>query len=216
MSIRHAILGLLAEQPMHGYRLKMAFDARLSGLWGLTTGQIYQCLAGLETAGLLKSRGERSGRRPARRVYELTEAGRQELSRWLGDVRCGAMPPFRDETLIRLMFLREGEAPALWASLVHRERQATRLLARVAETRAQRRPDPADLDLPGLFLDGLSDRLRADVETLRRCRAEVERWARRRGVSLDAPNPSSTTNAPLAPGRSRLGLARRGPRRGVA
>ena len=85
MSIKHAVLGLLSEQPMHGYRLKEAFDERVGGLWGLTTGQIYQTLKALERAALLEGRGERVGARPARRIYSLTPQGTRALNAWLDE-----------------------------------------------------------------------------------------------------------------------------------
>ena len=85
MSIKHAMLGLLSEQPMHGYRLKEAFDERVGGLWGLTTGQIYQTLKALERAALLEGRGERVGARPARRIYSLTPQGTRALNAWLDE-----------------------------------------------------------------------------------------------------------------------------------
>ena len=61
MSIKYALLGLVGEEPMHGYRLKATFDRRVGGLWKLTTAQIYQTLNALERAGLV-GESRRAGR----------------------------------------------------------------------------------------------------------------------------------------------------------
>lgn len=184
MSIRHAILGLLAEQPMHGYRIKEAFDGRVSPLWGLTTGQIYQSLAALERSVLVESRQERKGRRPARRVYSVTEAGRRELAGWLRRKPALKTRPYREELLIRLMMLREEEAPALWQSLRRQESEAATELLRIARLRNDPREKAGALDLAGLFLDGMTYHLEADIKNLRRFLGEIEEWARQRGSQV--------------------------------
>ena len=40
--LRHALLGLLAQEPRHGYDLKNAFEALLGGTWPLNIGQVYK------------------------------------------------------------------------------------------------------------------------------------------------------------------------------
>lgn len=178
MSIRHAILGLLAEQPMHGYRLKAVFAERMSPLWGLSTGQIYQCLGALEHAGFVESRGERVGNRPARRVYSVTERGRRELSGWLQDGCSVWVRPFREDLLIRLMLLREHEAETLLASLARQEHEIAVLLARVVHAKAARPRRGPTVDVRTAFLEGMTHHLEADLKLLRSCREETVRWAR--------------------------------------
>ena len=51
MSIKHAVLGLLAETPRHGYAVRTAFEECLGDFWELNYGQIYQVLAALEAGG---------------------------------------------------------------------------------------------------------------------------------------------------------------------
>jgi len=184
MSIRHAILGLLSEQPMHGYRLREAFAERVSPLWGLTTGQIYQSLATLERAGFLQSRGERAGRRPARRIHSVTESGRCELSAWLGGAPSTWTRPFREDLLIRLMLLRDCDVGPLWQSLARQEHEAMLHLARVVHLRASGPSRGTTLDVRSTFLDGMAHHLEADVKLLQHCREELEKWARARKLDL--------------------------------
>lgn len=174
MSIRYAILGLLAEQPMHGYRLKEVFDRRVSPLWGLTTGQIYQSLAVLERAALVESRGERKGRRPTRRVYSVTEAGKRDLSQWLQSPTTFARP-FREEIVIRLMMLGGMQAGGLMQMLERQTDEAKELLAHVMRMRTQRQTDERGLDLPGVFLEGMTHHLEADIKNLELFRGEIAR-----------------------------------------
>lgn len=195
MSIRHAILGLLAEQPMHGYRIKEAFDGRVSPLWGLTTGQIYQSLAALERSALVESRNERKGRRPARRVYSVTESGKRELTAWLRESPAAWVRPFREEILIRLMMLQADQAPELWRTLGHQELEAMALLMRVTRMCDEQPRTEAGINLTRVFLDGMAQHLEADIRNLQRFRCEIERWGREKGVDVDGTHTSSITYA---------------------
>ncbi len=188
MSIKHAILGLIAEEPMHGYRLKETFDRRISALWGLTTAQIYQTLRVLERAGLLTSRGERVGNRPARRIYSLTDAGKRALNKWLGAALSPWIRPVRADVLVRLMFMREPDIATLWGALDRQEQEVLHLRDRVAS--APRRPRrEAAIDLTALFLDGMAHHIDADLALLRRCREELAKWSRAR--KLEVPTRAS-------------------------
>lgn len=104
MSVRHAILGLLAQKPRHGYELRAAFEAVIGGegTWEVKPAQIYTTLERLEQAGLvtcISDLGE--GEEPARRIYALAEAGRQVLSEWLSE---SVEPEHqRDEFFVKLI-----------------------------------------------------------------------------------------------------------------
>ena len=55
MSVRNAILGLLADHPRHGYELRAAFEALAGGeaLWSVKPAQVYTTLARLEELSLI-------------------------------------------------------------------------------------------------------------------------------------------------------------------
>ncbi len=44
MSLRHAILGVLEFQPLHGYALKCVLNQGISNLWPVNLAAIYPCL----------------------------------------------------------------------------------------------------------------------------------------------------------------------------
>ena len=49
-----AILGLLKEQPLHGYELKKRLCETLGFLWGVSYGSLYPALRRLERAGAIE------------------------------------------------------------------------------------------------------------------------------------------------------------------
>lgn len=83
MSLRHAILGIVDFQPLHGYEIKRVLEEGISTFWPVNLAAIYPSLRRLEAEGLVAHRTEKSVEgRPDRKVYEITEAGREELARW--------------------------------------------------------------------------------------------------------------------------------------
>lgn len=84
MSLRHVLLGLL-QKPRSGYDVKKQFDTSLRNFWKAELSQIYPALQKLEKDGLLSSEKLDSERGPQRVVYARTDAGRDELIRWLED-----------------------------------------------------------------------------------------------------------------------------------
>jgi PadR family transcriptional regulator AphA len=102
MSLRHALLGILSYQPMTGYEVKQFFDASVQHFWNAELSQIYPTLKQLEEAGYVDKHIEVQESRPNRKIYEITEAGREEFARW---VREPATPAhLRDPFLIKIFF----------------------------------------------------------------------------------------------------------------
>jgi DNA-binding PadR family transcriptional regulator len=96
--VAHLLL-LLAEQPRHGYEL--AESLRVSEYEGITTSTVYRELAKLEEDGLVRSFWQSSQvRGPARHMYELTDAGRDDLTGCADDVR--RLRTHLDEFLLRV------------------------------------------------------------------------------------------------------------------
>src|SRR3974390_3233662 len=106
-----AILGLLSEQPRHGYELKKRLSETLGPLWGISFGSLYPALRRLERAGAIEEvdgevaapraiiatgslKGDLASARPPRRAlpsrrtrkaYRITERGRQHFAELLTD-----------------------------------------------------------------------------------------------------------------------------------
>src|SRR6266536_665067 len=79
--LRLYLLKLLAEGPKHGYELIRLLENRFLGLYTPSAGTIYPRLQRLEAEGLV-SHAAAGGRK----VYQITEAGRAELSHRAGEL----------------------------------------------------------------------------------------------------------------------------------
>ncbi|MEW6288391.1 MAG: PadR family transcriptional regulator [Thermodesulfobacteriota bacterium] len=113
MSIKYAILGILAEGNLHGYDLKSSFDEKVGEFWSLNYGQIYSTLDRLEKDGFVTHDREAQEKRPDRKIFRITPEGRQELTQWLATpvTRIRAL---RDEFFIKLVFMVKSDpAPVL-------------------------------------------------------------------------------------------------------
>jgi DNA-binding PadR family transcriptional regulator len=70
-----AILGLLKEQPMHGYQLSRELTESLGGFWRVSYGSLYPTLRRLEKDGSVQSVVDAEGRGRRKTTYEITEQG---------------------------------------------------------------------------------------------------------------------------------------------
>jgi DNA-binding PadR family transcriptional regulator len=100
MSLRHALLGLLADRTASGYDLLKLFDTSLANVWPATQSQIYAELNKLADAGLITVAAE--GPR-GRKQYAITDEGLAELRRWLTETE--PQRNARSEVLLRVFFL---------------------------------------------------------------------------------------------------------------
>ena len=83
MSLDHVILGLLRDGPSSGYDLRRDFETGARLFWYAELSQIYPTLKRLERRQLVTSAEADSARGPRRRVYRVTNAGLEELKRWV-------------------------------------------------------------------------------------------------------------------------------------
>ncbi|MBC6466579.1 PadR family transcriptional regulator [Actinomadura alba] len=99
MSLRHGLLGLLAEGPASGYDLTRRFQETLGPVWPAQHPKIYAELARLTDAGLIEvdSHGPRG-----RKAYRITDAGTAEVRRWLAEEPVDHT--LRIESLLRSVF----------------------------------------------------------------------------------------------------------------
>jgi DNA-binding PadR family transcriptional regulator len=100
LSLKYGVMGLLAEEPLHGYEVKNRFEAMLGGTWEVNIGQVYTTLQRLERDGLVRPVGERGDR--GKLVYELSDRGREALDGWLGQPESGPQE-LREEIYVKLL-----------------------------------------------------------------------------------------------------------------
>jgi DNA-binding PadR family transcriptional regulator len=99
MSLPHALLTALMEQPSSGSDLAGRFDRSIGYFWQATHQQIYRELGRLKVAGWVESLAPEAGR-GRKKVYQVLPAGRAELERWVAEDQ--APKPLRDEFMVRL------------------------------------------------------------------------------------------------------------------
>ncbi|MBD2242469.1 PadR family transcriptional regulator [Nostoc sp. FACHB-888] len=103
MSLAYVILGLLQQQEMTGYDLKIScFDQCIAYLWPADQAQIYRTLDKLVEQGWITCTVEIQHDRPNRKVYSVTEPGKAEFTRWLGIHQ--PLPTVREPMLVQLHF----------------------------------------------------------------------------------------------------------------
>jgi DNA-binding PadR family transcriptional regulator len=94
-----AVLGLLAERPMHPYEMyQLLLARREQRLVKVRPGSLYHTVDRLVEHGLARAAGtDREGNRPERTVYRLTESGSRMLTERIADLLrepCEEYPAF--------------------------------------------------------------------------------------------------------------------------
>lgn len=102
MSLEYAILGFLNYKPLSGYDLKKIFDTSVQHFWSADQSQIYRTLARLTEEDWARVEVVPQDDRPDRKVYHITQAGREALLAWLrGPLAIG---PMRNTPLVQVFF----------------------------------------------------------------------------------------------------------------
>jgi len=104
MSLQYAILGLLGYRQMTGYDLKKMFDESINNFWAASLSQIYRELGTLENKGYLTSAIEKQSEKPDKRIYSITEVGRDAFREWIRNFPEKLSKEKRDEFTLRIFF----------------------------------------------------------------------------------------------------------------
>lgn len=199
MSLRHALLAILAVEPMTGYDLTKYFERSAAYVWHAPHSQIYPELRKLEEAGLITAESVTRGDRGIKRTYSITEAGLGLLVEWVEEPTTPV--PERDAFLLKATYLEYGSFAnarrQFEAHLEYHEAQRRRWdsHAQSLEERAtalmQRRLGVTPPELHEALVAykvhvyrGLADRARHEV-----------RWARRGIALVDALEATSQATA---------------------
>jgi DNA-binding PadR family transcriptional regulator len=174
MPLHHAVLALLGDGPNYGYVLKGAFERSVGPQWGaLNIGHLYQVLDRLERDGLVIATKVAGEAKPDRVMYEMTDAGWEELADWLNSPSARTSG-HRDDFFLKLMAAVHSRDTATVRTVIanqraqllrelrnlgqlrrdHEEDLVVRLLLRAAE-----RHVTADL----AFLDDAEENMRTDT-----------------------------------------------------
>lgn len=116
----HLVLGLLGVRPMHGYEMaRLLAEEELVTVCPVEQSLLYAYLRNLEDRGLVRWDERRVGKRPPRKLYELTASGHNALRAWLAEP-VDRIREIRLEFLLKLYFLHHAD-PAAERTLVARQ-----------------------------------------------------------------------------------------------
>ncbi|MBB5872278.1 DNA-binding PadR family transcriptional regulator [Allocatelliglobosispora scoriae] len=177
MSIRHGLLALLERGHMYGYQLRASFEAETGATWPLNIGQVYTTLNRLERDGLVRPLPDSNG---GQRPYEITDAGRAELTMWFATPIAHSDRP-RDELAIKLALAITTPGVDV-RSVVQTQRVAT---MRTLQELTRLKRNDGELSWR-LVLDSLIFQAEAELRWLDHCESALVRWR---------PTPATTTGA---------------------
>lgn len=100
MALAQAILAFLIEKPYSGYDLAKQFNNSVGFFWKASQQQIYRELSKLEAQGWITPEVIAQEGRPDKRLYSITELGKQQLIEWLAQP--SDMSPTREELLVKV------------------------------------------------------------------------------------------------------------------
>ncbi len=162
-SLQMPLLGFLMAGPKHGYELYQEFGRELGRAWHIGLSQLYAHLKQLEEAGLVEAVIAPQANRPARKVYSITEAGREVFLEWVHQPT-PYLNHIRLEFLAHLYFFRRLGLPGL-EGLVAEQKELCRARA---ETLAHAAAETED-DFWRLVLEFRHGQLEAAIRWLDRC-----------------------------------------------
>jgi DNA-binding PadR family transcriptional regulator len=134
MVIEIFVLSILRSGPVHGYELKRRVQR--PSLTPLSNNSLYPMLRRFEVDGLVTKTIEQQDGTPARKVYAITDAGRDRLRTLL----CSLPPELAtsdEEFLVRMSFFHEIPIPARRAILAARAAVLDGASAQVGELLAE-------------------------------------------------------------------------------
>lgn len=195
MSVKYAVLGLLAQRRGYGYDLVQRFEEQVGPAWQLNAGAIYVALDKLEQEGLVRpvttGDGEapvvrrRTARGAPRVIYEATTQGLERFEDWMATG--SSMAPLREEMHLKLA-LSQPRNLARLIELTYEQESACleRLEQHLGGTSFDdllASPQPWSAVASVMVRDAEVAHLQATVAWLRRIR-EAMRWLQERPEAL--------------------------------
>jgi len=131
----YAVLGLLTFGPMSGYDVLKLAEQSIAHFWSPAKSHVYTELRRLARLGLATEERVQQESRPNKRVYAITDEGREVLELWLTE---GPSEPdhVRSAFTVRMFFGNLASRSSIIARVEEQRRNAERTLAelRAAET----------------------------------------------------------------------------------
>jgi len=174
MSLKYALLGLLAERPKYGYEIKREFEGALGNVWSVSYGQLYPTLRRLSEAGWLTKKTEPGKKAAEKNIYSITERGHRKLDEWLlKPVRSAYR--IKDEFTLRFLFFNK-LSPARVLDYLGQQRATTQLQRETFQATLRSLQGGMDFFLQGIMRKGIVH-LEAESRWLEEMMEEIRRKA---------------------------------------
>lgn len=167
MDVKTLCLGVLTLRDMTGYEIKKHFEESFAHFFVAGYGSIYPALGDLTREGLVSCRDVAQAKRPDKKVYSLTEAGREALLAAL--LATTPRHKVRSEFLVLLYFAHLLPPARLAEVLEQRLEEIDRNLECIRAFEEQNHPSPSREMVAGIG--------RSALEAQRDCiKAHLDEW----------------------------------------
>ena len=119
MALTHTILALLAKHPGSGYDITKHFEEGMSCYWKATQQQVYRELGKLSDKGYVSFETLPQDGKPNKKLYRITDAGWQELSRWY--IEPTEPTAIREDLLVKVLIGHKMPREHLLQEIQHRK-----------------------------------------------------------------------------------------------
>ncbi|MBD0023532.1 PadR family transcriptional regulator [Gordonia pseudamarae] len=143
MALEHAIMVSLAERPGTGYEIGRQFDRSIGHFWSATHQQIYRTLKKLHADGLVAFEAIAQDGRPDKKVYTLSDQGREALAEWA--MSPTPVSPLRSDLGVKLRAAEFGDLATIIGELKRHRDEHVALLSLFSGFESDYYPAPADL-----------------------------------------------------------------------
>ncbi|MGD1897081.1 MAG: PadR family transcriptional regulator [Phormidesmis sp.] len=150
MALAHTILALLLKRPGSGYDITKSFDEELSCYWKATQQQVYRELNKLTKQGWVNYETVPQAGKPDKKLYHITETGKQELTRWYTEPT--EPTPIREDLLVKVLIGYKMPQPMLIEELKHRQKIHSELLAEYRAIEAKHMAGNQDVEMQFMYL----------------------------------------------------------------
>jgi PadR family transcriptional regulator, regulatory protein AphA len=138
----YLVLGVLAGGNLHGYDLYHYLEDNLGLIWALGRSQTYALLSRMEQAGLVAHQRQAQEKRPDRKNFSLTPAGRKIFNQWV-KAPVEHMRDLRLEFLAKIYFLEKDDRKSVKKLIEGQQEVCREKLSRMEE---RKRSAPTGLE----------------------------------------------------------------------
>lgn len=171
----YALLGLLSLRSWTTYELAKQVQRSLHWFWPRAERKLYDEPKRLVADGLATASAEATGKRP-RTVYAITDEGRAELRRWLGEPPAPRTAEF--EAMVKVFFADQGSVEQLTATLERVAAEAAERLEALAAMAGQTEglPFPERTHISALGLSLALEQERTVLRWAEWAQQQVAQW----------------------------------------